>query len=97
MEISRNQKVVQWCILQEKNLANAFLISFDAEATYFFTEHHVELRPGLSEHKYLIMSVWEHDYLQYSWIAFTHCSTVTAVSQVSVDKFLVSLVSNLHI
>ena len=41
------------CILQEKNLANAFLISFDAEATSFFTKQHVELRPGLSEHKYL--------------------------------------------
>ena len=41
--------------------------------------------------------VWEHDYLQYSWIAFPHCSTVTAVSRVSVDKFLVSLVSNDHI
>ena len=27
-----------------KNLANAFLISFDAEATSFFTEQHVELR-----------------------------------------------------
>ena len=43
------------------------------------------------------MSVCEHDYLQYSWIVFPHCSTVTAVSQVSVDKFLVSLVSNDHI
>ena len=41
--------------------------------------------------------VWEHDYLQYSWIVFPHCSTVTAVSRVSVDKFLVSLVSNDHI
>ena len=41
--------------------------------------------------------VWEHDYLQYSWIVFSHCSTVTAVSRVSVDKFLVSLVSNDHI
>ena len=39
--------------LQERNLANAFLISFDAEATPFFTGQHVELRPGLSEHKYL--------------------------------------------
>ena len=54
--------------MQERNFANAFLISFDAEATSFFTEQHVELRPGLSEHKYL--SVWEHDYLQYSWIVF---------------------------
>ena len=43
------------------------------------------------------MSVWEHDYLQYFWIVFPHCSTVTTVSQVSVDKFLVSLVSNHHI
>ena len=43
------------------------------------------------------MSVWEHDYLQYSWIVFPHCSTVTAVSRVSVDKFLVSFVSNDHI
>ena len=80
---------MQWCIFQERNLANAFLISFDAEATSFFTEQHVELRPGLSEHKYLIMSVWEHDYLQYSWIAFPHCPIVTAVSRVLVDKFLV--------
>ena len=39
--------------LQERNLANAFLISFDAEATSFFTEQHVELWPGLSEHKHL--------------------------------------------
>ena len=45
----------------------------------------------------IFMSVWEHDYLQYSWIVFPHCSTVTAVSRVSVDKFLVSLVSNDHI
>ena len=43
------------------------------------------------------MSVWEHDYLQYSWIVLSHCSTVTAVSLVSVDKFLVSLVSNDHL
>ena len=43
------------------------------------------------------MSVWENDYLQYSWIVFPPCSTVTAVSLVSVDKFLVSLVSNDHI
>ena len=41
--------------------------------------------------------VWEHDYLQYSWIVFPHCSTVTAVSRISVNKFLVSLVSNDHI
>ena len=39
----------------------------------------------------IFLSVWEHDYLQYSWIVFSHCSTVTAVSRVSVDKFLVSL------
>ena len=71
--------------MQERNFANAFLISFDAEATSFFTEQHVELRSGLSEHKYL--SVWEHDCLQYSWIVFPHCSTVTAVSRVSADKF----------
>ena len=45
----------------------------------------------------IFMSVWEHDYLQYSWIVFPHCSTVTAVSRVSVDKFLVSLISNDHI
>ena len=43
------------------------------------------------------MSVWEHDYLQYSWMVLSHYSTVTAVSRVSVDKFLVSLVSNDHI
>ena len=45
----------------------------------------------------IFLSVWEHDYLQYSWIVFLHCSTVTAVSRVSVDKFLVSLVSNYHV
>ena len=45
----------------------------------------------------IFMSVWEHDYLQYSWIVLSHCSTVTAVNRVSVDKFLVSLVSNDHI
>ena len=44
-----------------------------------------------------IYECMEHDYLQYSWIVFPHCSTVTAVSRVSVDKFLVSLVSNDHI
>ena len=33
----------------------------------------------------------------YFWIVFPHCSTVIAVSLVSVDKFLVSLVSNHHI
>ena len=44
---------MQGCILQDRNFANAFRISFDAEATSFFTEQHVELRPGLSEHKYL--------------------------------------------
>ena len=44
-----------------------------------------------------IFECMEHDYLQYSWIVFPHCSTVTAVSRVSVDKFLVSLVSNDHI
>ena len=49
----------------------------------------MELQPGLSEHKYLIVSVWGHDYFQYSWIAFPYCSTVTTVSRVSVDKFLV--------
>ena len=45
----------------------------------------------------IFMSVWEHNYLQYSWIVLSHCLTVTAVSRVSVDKFLVSLVSNDHI
>ena len=43
------------------------------------------------------MSVWEHDYLQYSRIVLSHSSTVTAVSRVSVDKFLVSLLSNYDI
>ena len=45
----------------------------------------------------IFMSVRERDYLQYSWIVLSHYSTVTAVSRVSVDKFLVSLVSNDHI
>ena len=39
-------------LLQERNFANAFLTSFDAEATSFFTEQHVGLQPGLSEHIY---------------------------------------------
>ena len=42
----------------------------------------------------ILMNVWENDYLQYSLIVLPHCSTVAAVSRVSVDKFLVSLALN---
>ena len=37
---------------------------------------HVELQPGL-----LFIVYGENEYLQYSWIIFPHCSTVTAASQ----------------
>ena len=40
-----------------------------------------------------IVSVWEYDYLQYSWASFQHCSTVTATSGVSATDNFVSKVS----
>ena len=87
---------MQRCILQERNLANAFLISFDAKATSFSSPNSTwNCGPGCPNTN--IYQCKEHDYLQYSWIVFPHCSTVTAVTRVSVDKFLVSLVSNDHI
>ena len=84
---------MQWCILQERNFANAFRISFDADATSCYTEF--SFFPGFLSARGIsvrvaVYSVWENEYLQYSSIIFPHCSTVTAASRVSANKCQVS-------